>query len=165
MCFIVAGRVSQVVSRCGLQWRKEWAMYGMLRCHYHKLVCLEWLNTWKNGCDLPLTSYRPFHHVEKWKFHNNACCSSVLTTHSHRVGSYAPEPALELYTWERQTCPGKPADPAPGFWLPPHRMPAFGFNWLWITVITVTKHLSEAFQEPHSYLYPSVDMKRFVSAF
>lgn len=42
-------------------------------------------------------------------------------------------------------------------------MSALGFNWWWITVITMTKYF-EDFQEPAGHLYPSFDVKRFVPA-
>lgn len=43
-------------------------------------------------------------------------------------------------------------------------MPAIGFKWWWITLMAVTKHLSEVFQEPHHHLYLSFNMRRFVFA-
>lgn len=101
--------------------REERVGYACLGCHYHKLICLGWLNTWKYSCNLPLTSYRTVQHFQKvskkWKFPNSACYSSVLPAQA--LGLPCPRASFGSAHRRRKTCIGRAAHPAPGLFFPP----------------------------------------------
>lgn len=80
-----------------------------------------------------------------------------LCSYGHKLG-------LELHTERMALVSG--AIPALYFKFlsaPCPGVPAFGFNWWWLTVMAMTKHFA-GFQEPHGHVYTSFDMKKFVSA-